>query len=367
MKNKILYIGGFEMPDKNAAAQRVLSIAKALREVGYTTEFYGISKSNDHQGVVDGFDYEAYSYPRNTKEWICYAKGDKIIEYIQRKSPKYVFTYNYPGIAQERVIKYCHMHGIKVVGDITEWYQPDSFFKKIDTTLRMRWSNKHLDGIIAISRYLANFYLHKHSLQLPPLIDIQEPKWKQVPQKLYPDKIKLIYAGQPSLSKDRLDYIVDGIAKISCDKILLHIVGVSKEEYQCLFGDKYDLAKLPIIFHGRLPHNDTVRLLLGADFQIFFRPNIRVNNAGFPTKFVEAMTAGIPVIMNKISNVDDYLTDGINGMMIPFPSEVEIHNVLKRVSELSRHDVDRMKENCDKNKFDYHNYSDTLLSFIKRL
>lgn len=28
---RILYIGGFDMPDGNAAAQRVLSVAKALR------------------------------------------------------------------------------------------------------------------------------------------------------------------------------------------------------------------------------------------------------------------------------------------------------------------------------------------------
>ena len=46
----ILYIGGFEMPNKNAAAQRVLSIAKALREGGYDTLFYGITKSEDYVG-----------------------------------------------------------------------------------------------------------------------------------------------------------------------------------------------------------------------------------------------------------------------------------------------------------------------------
>ena len=41
---KILYLGNFELPDKNAAAHRVLGIAKALREGGNEVYFTGISK-----------------------------------------------------------------------------------------------------------------------------------------------------------------------------------------------------------------------------------------------------------------------------------------------------------------------------------
>ena len=32
-KGTVLYIGGFELPDKNAAAQRVVGIAKSLRDL----------------------------------------------------------------------------------------------------------------------------------------------------------------------------------------------------------------------------------------------------------------------------------------------------------------------------------------------
>ena len=35
MNDEIIYIGGFELPDKNAAAHRVLGNAKILRELGY--------------------------------------------------------------------------------------------------------------------------------------------------------------------------------------------------------------------------------------------------------------------------------------------------------------------------------------------
>ena len=37
--NSVLYIGGFDLPDKNAAAHRVLNNGKVLRELGYEVVF----------------------------------------------------------------------------------------------------------------------------------------------------------------------------------------------------------------------------------------------------------------------------------------------------------------------------------------
>lgn len=364
---RILYIGGFEMPDKNAAAQRVLSIAKSLRISGFETIFYGITKTGDIKGIVDGFEYNALQYPKGTLAWIRYALGEGIVERIKQWEPDIVITYNYPAFAQEKVIRYCHKNGIKVVGDITEWYMPTDIVRKVDTALRMQWSNKHLDGIIAISRYLNNYYKGNVTIQLPPMVDTDEPKWKQTEGIKKQQKKQLIYAGQPSFSKDRLDFIIKGIARIPHDSIILHIVGITLEQYTKIYGNEINVTELPIVFHGRLPHTDTVKLLMESDFQIFFRPNIRLNNAGFPTKFVESMSAGVPVIMNRISNVDDYLNDGINGIMIENPSESEIYEALKRVSNMSRDDADVMKANCARDAFDYRRYVRPLEEFMNKL
>lgn len=364
---KVLYLGGFELPDKNAAAQRVLSVSKALRQSGYNVSFYGITKSGDFEGAVDGFNYSSFPYPVNTKEWIRYVWGVGITDLIRKILPDYVFTYNYPAIAQERVIRFCHKNGIKVVGDITEWYMPSDFIRKVDTVLRMKWSNKHLDGIIAISRFLKKYYKDSNSILLPPLVDMEELKWKQNINKEEANKIKLIYAGQPSGTKDRLDFIVNSISHIPHDNIIFNIVGITKEQYINAYGEQKEISSLPIFFHGRLSHVDTIRLLMESDFQIFFRPNLRVNNAGFPTKFVEAMTAGVPVIINRISNVDEYLRDGFNGFIINNPCENEIHDALQRVANLSRMNVDKMKANCKRNTFDYHQYVKELDIFMSGL
>lgn len=363
---KVLYIGGFEMPDKNAAAQRVLSIAKALRESGYIIQFYGITQNGDKKGDVDGFHYEAYPHPNETVAWFKYALGFGIIDYIKMKSPDYVILYNYPAIAQERVISFCKKNGIKTVGDITEWYRSTSFPKRVDTWLRMRVSNKHLDGIIAISRYLANYYKGSKLIQLPPLVDKKEEKWNITQAERQDEKIHLVYIGTGSI-KDRLDKIINGIRQAGVDKFHLDVIGINVEQYNKIYGQSFGCNNLDVEFHGRLPHKEAMKYLKNADFQIFFRDFIRVNNAGFPTKFVESMSAGIPVITNRISNIDDYIKSGTNSFMIEHPEENEITEVLNEVSKLTRASIDRIKENCLKKEFDYRKYCGTIDTFMKSI
>jgi glycosyltransferase involved in cell wall biosynthesis len=362
--NRILYIGGFELPDRNAAAQRVLPIAKALRDSGNKVLFYGITNCNDYVGVAEGFDYEAVDRPSTTINWIKYSLGKGITKIVERINPNIIITYNYPALAQEKIIRYCHKHKIKVYGDITEWYQSKSLVKNADVFLRMKWSNKHLDGIIAISRYLLNYYSKNNTLLLPPLVDKSEEKWKQKGAERSVDNIKLAYVGSPGIGKDRLDFIIKGLSKLNSKRIELNIVGISEEQYLQIYGLKEIPTNIIVKFYGRIEHKSALKILMSSDFQVFFRDNIRVNNAGFPTKYVEATSAGIPVVTNRTSNIAEFLKDGFNGFLIENPTQEEIYNVLLKVSSLNREDIQNMKNNCDINLFDYHRYVDKINSFV---
>ena len=43
----ILYVGGFALPDENAAAQRVVANAKLFSEMGYNVAFINYANSSD--------------------------------------------------------------------------------------------------------------------------------------------------------------------------------------------------------------------------------------------------------------------------------------------------------------------------------
>jgi len=74
MPKTIVYIGGFELPDKNAAAHRVINNSKAFRELGYKVVFIDASKDNNTS--IDilktkkeyfGFDTYSVPYPNRAK------------------------------------------------------------------------------------------------------------------------------------------------------------------------------------------------------------------------------------------------------------------------------------------------------------
>ena len=73
----IIYIGGFILPDKNAAAHRVVANAKIFRDLGYRVVLIGVSEQMK-QGILECPPYlddiYMYSipYPQSSWEWAKY-------------------------------------------------------------------------------------------------------------------------------------------------------------------------------------------------------------------------------------------------------------------------------------------------------
>ncbi|MPN48362.1 hypothetical protein SDC9_195969 [bioreactor metagenome] len=79
-KGTVLYIGSFEMPDKSAAAHRVLNNGKIFRDLGYKVAFIGPDKELKRQNFdiikqryeYSGMDIWCVPYPKSSKQWINY-------------------------------------------------------------------------------------------------------------------------------------------------------------------------------------------------------------------------------------------------------------------------------------------------------
>lgn len=320
----VLYIGGFELPDKNAAAQRVIGIAKGLKELHYEVIFLSSVKNLDSSDTNEKnyFGFKCYEYRRESKkDYLLTAKT--VLMHIEEINPDIVIAYNYPGVALEHIRKQCKKNKIKCLADVTEWYQVKTgsilyrIIKTLDTSYRMRIVQKKVDGIIAISRFLYNYYKEKvNTVLIPPTVDLKEAKWNKSDKK---DErmTTFIYAGSPSTQKERLDLIVNAIVRLhkkACVK--LNIVGILKDDYFKMYGKKEALDD-SVFFCGRISHDKVIEMIKAADWAVIFRENNFVVNAGFPTKLVECISCGIPVICNKFSNICDYL-DKTNSIITDF-------------------------------------------------
>lgn len=366
---KVLYIGGFELPDKNAAAHRVMTNAKLLRRMGYEVSFIGISKGKQNMlNNVNGYRSTPVIYPSNTIEWMHQIIAFIDINTILKYNPDYVILYNFPAIASLRILKACHKYGIKVIHDLTEWesskgWSPREIIRKIDINLRMRYCTKKMDGVIAISRYLYEYYKpYTNVIMVPPTIDLQEEKWCHNRVLKSNDKIHLIYAGNAGFGiKDRLDIIVDAIVKQP--NMQLDVIGMTEEDY--IEG----YSSLPIgcnniKFYGRVPHTMAVKAVQNADFQFLIRDSNLKNNAGFPTKFVESMACCTPIIATLTSNIGDYLKNGENGFVVD--ENHSLANVLEYISKLPVSEIIRMKKICQSmTVFDYHEYESLFKQIFK--
>lgn len=360
---KILYIGGFELPDKNAAAQRVVANSKALEKLGYEILFLGITKNkrNIEYQFFENFKYLEIEYPQNLFQWLKYLSGiEETIKIIEENEKiEGVICYNYPAIALYRLEKYCRKKNIKIFADVTEWYQGEGnlikkIIKNIDSYLRMIKIHPKLDGLIVISKYLENFYKNKlKTIYIPPLVDLCDKKWHSNTNiKILEDKLVLIYAGNPGKIKDKIDKVVSAVETINSDKIILKIIGLTKEEFKSTYSKDFKHLNRNIIFLGRISHEKVLKILKEADFSIFFRERNRVTMAGFPTKFVESMSAKVPVITTKTSDLEDYLLEGKNGFWL----KDNIEDTLKEILNNKFSDLKSMKENIKVEEFDYRNY-----------
>ena len=372
---RILYLGGFILPNGNAAAQRVIANSKILRELGYEVCLVGLTHNSS--GLTnfnyEGFDCINLPYPKSLFEWLRMLTSIKQYVPFYNDDISIVIAYNHPAIALKKLLRYNQKRGIKTISDCTEWYEPKGgrifrIIKGWDINQRMYKVHPQLDGIISISRFLHDFYTHKgvKSLLLPPLVDKQEKKWN-VEIQAENKKISLLYAGSPDGTKDRLDFVINALNNIALKgKVFdLEIIGITEQQYRDLYlkGRQISIPAF-VCFSGRVPHEEVVRKLRKADFQIFLREDHLANRAGFPTKFAETISAGTIALTNASSNLKDFMIEGVNSYELDISSEDALVNSLVNPLSLTKEEIMIRKQNIDSKMFDYRRYIDKMKDFL---
>lgn len=325
-RKTIMYIGGFQLPDKNAAALRVLANGKIFRKLGYRVVFINalIDGGQEKPVLVEYDGFECIEYRRESqKEYLL--SGKRVQSLIEEYKAECVIAYNYPAVALNSIRRFCKRKKVKCFADATEWYVPKGNIvfravKGFDSEFRMRYIHPRLDGIIAISDYLYCYYSKKvKTVKIPPLVDLSESKWRIEEEKAPLSNadaaaLRLIYAGTPSAQKERLDIIVNTIEKTAEKRaVFLDVIGITKEQFEKMYHQKHIGSH--VAFWGRLPNCRVIQMIKAADWTIVLREQNKVVKAGFPTKVSESIACGTPVIANRFSNIEEYL-DESNSILI---------------------------------------------------
>lgn len=353
MKNKIIaYVGAFSFPFGQAASKRVLGNVMLLQDLGYNVIVghgggakEGVYNNINHYGLN-----ELFSDSRGLVRLfnIIFRGGNNTVKWLSELEvkPEYVVVYGGYYHFSKRILKYCQTNNIKVIFDLVEWYEPSQmmggryglFYNSF--LLAFKYVYPRADGIITISSSLRDVFNKKKTVVIPPLVAIEmnEPFISES------NMLSLIYAGNIG-NKDSLYEIIQVVDQFSIDnEIKLDIFGPSEVELKL----KYNIQELPasIRIHGKVKQEEINSFIAEADFTIFTRPDIHCNRYGFPSKFVESLSLGVPVATNLTSDIGLYLRDGHNGFIIEDNSKQAIETVIRKMLMLSSAQKKAMKVNA---------------------
>lgn len=386
-KRKILYVGNFGLPNSNAAGKRVYANSLLLSKCGFDVLMIGtepLTEGKEFQ-ITNRISYMSFpDYGKKTG--IKYFRWLKLTIEKTKGKPKMIVRYGSPGLAlfDWYLYKYASKENIIIVTDVVDWLQVDStkpFFrllKGIDTFLEKAIFNKFGDGLIAISSYLYNYYdkSYKYKIIIPPLVGHYEKKSVQnkIPQ--------IVYAGIPfrkgqqvrdtRVIKDRLDVIVKSFCALAAKGIVynLHIIGISKEEYLIAFPEHKGLLEgvKEIKFHGKLTMQKTHQMILEMDYSILLREKSRATKAGFPTKIVESMSLGVPVITTNTGDLAKYISSGVNGYIVDMEDLEKLNAQIMTIISTDNELIDQMKQRIvDEKMFLVDNYEEQVKKFVDTL
>ena len=361
MKGTIVYYGNFELPDKGASAHRVVNNGKLLHALGYRVVFLGTNQTEDYfEGIKQTkFDKEMFEecYPNTTKKWIKYVFDSTNVEQLVEmlEDVKLIIAYNLPYYKFKSIKKLSNRLGISVVYDCTEWngYAEGNIakrlFKKIDLFQIKHFLASKADGMIVISKTMERFYRNKNIIRIPPLVDIEDAIWHQKTDK-NKGLFEFCYAGDLGV-KEALNKVIVAFCNLHNKNSVLRIIGLTKHDVYEMYPELSTKAEnVSVFFMGRLSHEETVKYVRNCDCYVFLRYNNPRNQAGFPTKFAEAYSCGVPIITTNVSDIAEYMNSNNDGFLL---DDIQDDNIINSMTNIIESKKDYNKCQID---FDYRNY-----------
>lgn len=394
-RKNILICGNFVAPDGNAAGRRVYGIGLILKALGYKVYFLGIS----HHTCIDvvntketneGFVFYGYRQNKSLWDWVNIKKyvrdTKKVINDIGIDKIGCIIFYGCTtlSIGMHILNVFARKAGIKTVFDCVDWIEKTGsnnpikdFIKYIDVNLSKRFFATKMNGVMTISNYLRNYYINKkcNTVLIPPVgktyAHVEEKK---------ESIIKIVYAGNifvkghkidKNSMKDRVDktiYIMHELDKKGVN-FVLELYGFEKSEYLYNFPqDKEILDELndKLHFYGYKDNKTVIEEIKKADFTILNREVTKVTSAGFSSKVAESLCVGTPVITTPTSDIEYYIKNEKNGLIISF----DITEASEQLCEAFKNKpmILNMLEYCEKNNvFDYRKYEKDMEIFLNQI
>lgn len=382
---RVAYVGPYLSSSPGSAGlQRALGVARSLAssgaEVVIGTGDYGSATPAISQSAPDSIEVTDVGVRRpspvgRVSRGLARIRfGSDVRSWLDSLQPRADLVIIYGGGAAfaAQILRWSRATGTPVVVDSVEWYdpshQPLGRYGPIalDFELAMHKVYRRAGNVLAISSFLTDHFAAQgcRTIRVPPTTDVLGTPWShEVPG----GPVRFAYAGIPG-RKDLLDVVIRGIQRAdpSGARCTLGVVGPSVAQVRALLGERPDLPSW-VVVHGKRSRQEALNIVRNAHFVPLVRSDARYAHAGFPTKVVESMCVGTPVICNLTSDLRDHVRDGATGIVSDsdtteaFASAVT--NALSMTSAEHRAMRERTRAEAER-AFDFRRYVGPLEAFF---
>lgn len=332
---RVLYTGAFRFPDGDAAARRVLGVARLFTRLGWEVSFAGWERA----GTVDGHyryaGHDCYSQSEFRDESAgplrrtlgFFLRGRHTLRWLVRNRRfDVVVAYNPPSLFALGLLALGWWQGFRVVLDSTEWYQdahlPGGVYgpAAMENRLRMHLVYRWFGHAIFISQFLERYYHPANSVILRPMLAADAPPaTDRAPPRT---SLRFLYAGEAG----RKDLLLPFLRALPAVQIALgvdvrfYVAGPDPGEVESLLRAAPGADAGLVSCLGRVSFQQVRSLYAESHFSLLFREHQRYAVAGFPTKAVESWSLGCPVIANRVGDFGAMIQHMKNSILVDVDS-----------------------------------------------
>jgi glycosyltransferase involved in cell wall biosynthesis len=333
----VIFGDSFSFPEGNSATNRIYTYAKGFVESNVST--YVICNRNDYlingNGIVDGIQYfnpinqterSNSLVKRNWFKVVKYLNTIRLIKRIHKKdkitailidthdSYTHLFSYYLARKINTKLIVEKSEHPLRLF--------QGNFLKRLRGLIKLKVESRFCDGILCISQFLVDFYLH-HGLPQSKLILIPstvdpgrfiETKEKPVPYKY------IGYFGGLTFTRDNIDVLINAFALTIKNHPDIHLVvggfctEKERKQLEKLILDLKLSSKVNLLEY--LPRSEIISYIVHSYILVMVRAKDLETQASFPSKLTEYMVTSKPVITVNVGEIPNYLTDGVNAFLV---------------------------------------------------
>jgi glycosyltransferase involved in cell wall biosynthesis len=220
--------------------------------------------------------------------------------------------------------------GVPVVHELTEYPSevfPKNWYGKVSLFIFERILLNKLSGVSVISRSLYQYVAVRvkriEIFIMPAIVDSRRFElMDSASRQSEGNSFRFTYCGSLSEEKDGVLSMIRAFSAVSVPAGLaleLHLYGYGSDLQGAQVQHEIDAHSLNsrVFVHGVVDHSKIPDLMQSSGALLLCRPVSKQASGGFPTKLVEYLASGVPVITTITSDIARYLVDGVDAFLCP--------------------------------------------------